>query len=81
MPEGSNFSWESPKGNRGGECYFGFIEDKYTSGVNSDLLKTGQSSFGWWLTVVAFWTNDVGVFRKKQPNRTFAFVFANFNSL
>lgn len=45
MPEGSNSSCEPPKGNRGGECYFGFIEDKCTSGVNSDLLKKGQFSF------------------------------------
>lgn len=51
MPEGSNSSCEPPKGNRGGECYFGFIEDKCTSGVNSDLLKKGQFSFNRRLTV------------------------------
>lgn len=42
MFEGNNCSWEPAEGNRGGICYFGFIEDKYTSGVNVDLLKKGQ---------------------------------------
>lgn len=54
MLERSNSSWESPKGNRGGEGYFVFVEDRYTNGLKPLLWFAEERAIFFW-EVVTCW--------------------------